>query len=77
MGGAEPKCSLAAVRGCDVAAGGRFEYEGVVPPSMGNARPSMARRFLAMLLAAAGLPSSGLLALACVKRVLCMPKGGW
>jgi len=45
--------------------GGRFEDEGVVPPSMGNAC-----QFLAMLLAAAGLPSSELLALACV------PKGG-
>ena len=74
MGGAEPKCSLAAVRGCDVAAGGRFEHEGVVPPSMGNARPSMARQFLAMVLAAAGLPSSGLLALACMKSVPCVPK---
>jgi len=56
--------------------GGRFEDEGVVLPSMGNARPSMACQFLAMLLAAAGLPSSGLLALACVKRVPCMPEGG-
>ena len=44
----------------------------MVLPSMGNARPSMVRQFLAMLLAAVGLPSSGLLALACGKRV---PKG--
>src|SRR5260221_12712335 len=58
--------------------GGRFEDEDegrVVPLSKGNARPSMARQFLAMLPAAAGLPSSGLLALVRVKHMLRVPKG--
>jgi len=56
--------------------GGRFEDErGGVVPSMGNARPSMARRFLAMPLAASGLPSSGLLALACVPTCVACAKG--
>src|SRR5712691_8034889 len=54
-GAAEPKCSLDAVCGCDVAApsdGRPLRRWGVLPLSKGNARPNMARLSLAMLPAA-------------------------